>query len=88
MAHAGFRGDGIECDLILGAKARPIPALGKAQGTRKPIKSKQLPSPHRLAPGPFGLGAERWGESGRTSTFSSSRPRPLALAGIDRTVGA
>ena len=37
MAHTGFQGDGIECDLVLGPKARPIPALGNAQGTRKPI---------------------------------------------------
>ncbi len=44
-AYAGFRGDGIECDLVLGPKARPIPALGNAQGTRKPMRSKQLPSP-------------------------------------------
>ena len=88
LAYTGFQDDGIECDLVLGPKARPIPALGNAQGTRKPMRSKQLPSPHRSAPGPFGPGAERWGESGRASTFSSSRPRPLALAGIDRTVGA
>ena len=31
---------------------------------------------------------ELWGESGRSSSFSSSRPRPLALAGMGRTVGA
>ena len=88
MAHTGFQGDGIVSDLVLGPKARPIPALGNAQGTRKPIRSKQLPSSHRSAPGPFGPGAERWEESGRASTFSSSRPRPLALAGMGRTVGA
>ena len=88
LAYAGFRGDGIECDLVLGPKARPISALGNAQGTRKPIRGKQLPSSHRSAPGPFGPGAERWEESGRASTFSSSRPRPLALAGMGHTVGA
>ena len=88
MAHTGFQGDGIEFDLVLGPKARPITALGNAQGTRKPIIIKQLPSPHHSAPGPFGPGAEWWGESGRASSFSSSRPRPLALAGMGRTVGA
>ena len=87
-AHTGFQGDGIECDLVLGPKARPIPALGNAQGTRKPIRSKQLPSSHRSASGPKGPGVERWEESGRASSLSSSKPRPLALAGMDRTVGA
>ncbi len=88
MAHTGFQGDGIVSDLVLGPKARPIPALGNAQGTRKPIRSKQLPSPHSSAPRPKGRGAELWGESDRSSSFSSSRPRPLALAGMGRTVGA
>ena len=35
----------MECDLVLGPKARPILALGNAQGARKPIRSIQLPSP-------------------------------------------
>ena len=81
-------GDGIENDLVLETKARSIPALGNAQGTRKPIRSKQLPSSHRSASGPKGPGVERWEESGRASSLSSSKPRPLALAGMDRTVGA
>ena len=45
LAYTGFQDDGIECDLVLGPKARPILALGNAQGTRKPIRGKQLPSP-------------------------------------------
>ena len=69
LAHSGFQGDGIECNLVLGPKARPITALGNAQSTRKPIRIKQLPSPHRSAPGPKGPGAERWDESGRASLF-------------------
>ena len=36
-------GDGIEYDLVLGPKARSIPALGNAQGTGKPIKSRLMP---------------------------------------------
>jgi hypothetical protein len=32
LAHTGLQGDGIECDMVLGPKARPIPALGNAQG--------------------------------------------------------
>ena len=40
-------GNGIEYDLVLGPKARSIPALGNAQGTRKPIRSKLLPSSHQ-----------------------------------------
>ena len=39
--------DGIECDLVLGPKARSIPALGNAHRTRKPIRSKLLPSSHQ-----------------------------------------
>jgi hypothetical protein len=40
-------GDGIECDLVLGPKARSIPALGNAQGTGKPIRGNLLPSSHQ-----------------------------------------
>ncbi len=40
-------GDGIEYDLVLETKARSISGLGNAQGTRKPIRSKHLPSSHQ-----------------------------------------
>ena len=40
-------GDGIVCDLVLGPKARSISGLGNAHGTRKPIRSKLLPSSHQ-----------------------------------------
>ena len=40
-------GDGIEYDLVLGPKARSISGLGNAHGTRKPIRSKLLPSSHQ-----------------------------------------
>ena len=40
-------GDGIEYDLVLETKARSISGLGNAHGTRKPIRSKLLPSSHQ-----------------------------------------
>ena len=40
-------GDGIEYDLVLGPKARSISGLGNAHGTRKPIRSRLLPSSHQ-----------------------------------------
>jgi hypothetical protein len=40
-------GDGIEYDLVLEPKARSISGLGNAHGTRKPIRSKLLPSSHQ-----------------------------------------
>ena len=52
-------GDGIECDLVLGPKARSIPALGNAQGTRKPIRSKILPSYHQSGMSHSALKRER-----------------------------
>ena len=39
--------NGIEYDLVLETKALSIPALGNAQGTGKPIKSKLLLSSHQ-----------------------------------------
>jgi hypothetical protein len=68
-AHDVLRGDAFEYDPVLGPKARPIPALGNAQGTRKPIRSNFLPSPHFPDPEPFGPGSGRWGESGMSSSF-------------------
>ena len=38
-AHDVLRGDAFEYDPVLGPKARPIPALGNAQGTSKPLRS-------------------------------------------------
>ena len=73
--------------FYLGPKARPIPALGNAQGTRKPIRSKQLPSPTaRLKTKRFW--AERWGDQVGLLLF---RPQdqgrwPWLIWG--RTVGA
>ena len=87
MAHTGFQGDGIVSDLVLGPKARPIPVLGNAQGTRKPIRSKQLPSPHRSAPGPKGPGAERWGDGNCLILIGLRVPWALPKAGMGQAFG-
>ncbi len=62
---------GCSSTQVLGPKARPIPALGNAQGVRKPLRTNCLPSFHRTDPGPSGLGSGRWRESGITFSFYS-----------------
>ncbi len=72
-------------DLVLGPKVRPIPALGNAQGRLEEII---FYNPSRLHSRTFGPGVEAGGNQVGIVLVSSACPRPLAWAGMDRTVGA
>ena len=72
-------------DLVLGLKARSISALGNAQGQLDKIIFYH---PSRLRSRTIRPGAETRGNQVGILLGSSDRPRPLAWAGMGRTVGA